>query len=638
MFKKNTAITGFTFTLIAKTDGSAITTGTVNAFVTLDGGTQTSITATPAHEGNGQWSINLTAGEMNGDVVGLLFTHADALPASFTIKTDTKLVSELNDFDSSSDGVIVTTNNDKTGYALSAGGVTAVQDGLSTFNPASDTVANVTTVNEVENVGLGAISGNSFEAGAINAGIIANDTITAAKIQNGAFTTVKFAEPNDFKADVSGLSTFDASSDGVIVTTNNDKTGYALSAGAVTAVQSGLATSSALATVDSNVDDILTDTGTTIPAQISNLNNIDAEDVWTHATRTLSAFSFSVTVGTNNDKTGYALSTAGVNAVQNGLSTFDHTADNVTLANGAHGGASASITLADYSDFQGSGGATAEAIYTYFTDGVRADEFKADVSGLSTFDALTDAVTLANGAHGGASASITLSDYSDFQGSGGATAEAIYNYFTDGTRADNFKADVSGLSTLTASGVWSHAFRTITDKEGFSLSASNILDVQDGLATTANINALNDIDAEDVWTYATRGLTETVDANIESVTSTAVTNVNDFRANVSGLATEASLAAVEGKVDSVLEDTSNTIPAQISGLNNISASDVSNAVLSAVVETGLTLQDAMQIMNALIAGETTVSGSIVTFKDSQGNNFATMEYGGDGERNTFTLL
>lgn len=40
-----------------------------------------------------------------------------------------------------------------------------------------------------------------------------------------------------------------------------------------------LATASALATVDSNVDAILTDTGTTIPAQITALNNLSAADV-----------------------------------------------------------------------------------------------------------------------------------------------------------------------------------------------------------------------------------------------------------------------------------------------------------------------------------------------------------------------
>ena len=47
----------------------------------------------------------------------------------------------------------------------------------------------------------------------------------------------------------------------------------------VTAVQSGLATSSALTTVGNNVTAILEDTGTTIPAQISGLNNLSSAQV-----------------------------------------------------------------------------------------------------------------------------------------------------------------------------------------------------------------------------------------------------------------------------------------------------------------------------------------------------------------------
>lgn len=101
MFKKNTAVTGFPLALVSKTDGSAITTGTPSGFYLLDGGTQGSIAGAFTHEGNGQWSVNLTAGEMNGDIVGLLFTHTSAVPVHFTIKTVTKLVSELQDFASS---------------------------------------------------------------------------------------------------------------------------------------------------------------------------------------------------------------------------------------------------------------------------------------------------------------------------------------------------------------------------------------------------------------------------------------------------------------------------------------------------------------------------------------------------------
>jgi len=135
-FKKNTAVTGFTVGLVDASDGSDITTGTPVGYYTLDGGTQTAIgDVTPVHEGNGQWSFDLTAGEMNGDVVGLTFTHASAITASFTIKTDTVLTSDLNDFD-----------------------------------PAADTVANVTAVATTTDVtnqvtaNMAAISGDSIAA------------------------------------------------------------------------------------------------------------------------------------------------------------------------------------------------------------------------------------------------------------------------------------------------------------------------------------------------------------------------------------------------------------------------------------------------------------------------------------------
>jgi len=97
IFKKNTAVTGFPFTLISATDGSAITTGTPVGYVTLDGGAQTAIgDVTPVHEGNGQWTFDLTGAEMNGDVVGFLITHVSAINVHFTIKTDTKIVSEVS--------------------------------------------------------------------------------------------------------------------------------------------------------------------------------------------------------------------------------------------------------------------------------------------------------------------------------------------------------------------------------------------------------------------------------------------------------------------------------------------------------------------------------------------------------------
>jgi hypothetical protein len=87
MYPRNQAVTGFTFGLVAAADGSAVGSGTVSGYVTLDGGAQTSLSGVPVHEGHGQWSVDLSAAEMNGAIVGLVFTHADAVPAHFTLRT-----------------------------------------------------------------------------------------------------------------------------------------------------------------------------------------------------------------------------------------------------------------------------------------------------------------------------------------------------------------------------------------------------------------------------------------------------------------------------------------------------------------------------------------------------------------------
>lgn len=196
-FKKNTAVTGFTVGLVSSTDGSDITTGTPVGYYTLDGGTQTAIgDVTPTHEGNGQWSFDLTAAEMNGDIVGLAFTHTSAITAHFTIKTEATLVSDLNDLSAAQVNAECDTALADYDGPTNAEMVARTLAAADYFDPATDTVANVTTV--------------------------------------------------------------------ATTTTNTDMVDV-----------SALATSAALATVDSNVDAVLVDTGTTIPAQITALNDFD---------------------------------------------------------------------------------------------------------------------------------------------------------------------------------------------------------------------------------------------------------------------------------------------------------------------------------------------------------------------------
>jgi hypothetical protein len=87
VYRQGVALTGFTFVLINKSTGAAVTSGTVTCKVIKDGGSQSTSTNSAVHEGNGQWSITLTATEMDAEQVGLAITHSTALPLYKTFRT-----------------------------------------------------------------------------------------------------------------------------------------------------------------------------------------------------------------------------------------------------------------------------------------------------------------------------------------------------------------------------------------------------------------------------------------------------------------------------------------------------------------------------------------------------------------------
>ena len=87
VYYRGIPVTGYTFLLINRTNGSSVTSGSVTAKITQDGGSQASVSASASHEGNGQWSINLSLAEMDADVVALAFIHSSAIPVYVTIHT-----------------------------------------------------------------------------------------------------------------------------------------------------------------------------------------------------------------------------------------------------------------------------------------------------------------------------------------------------------------------------------------------------------------------------------------------------------------------------------------------------------------------------------------------------------------------
>jgi hypothetical protein len=169
MFKKNTAITGFQIGhFINATTGAAVTTGTPTCKRTLDGTGGACANAAAYNTNGAAWGIDLAAGDMNGDLVGLSFTLTDCLPISYTIRTSTKLVSDLQDptVASIQSGLATPTN------ITAASGVTLAA--------ATHTGAIIPTVSAVTAISTGGIAAASFVAGAIDAAAIADNAIDNA--------------------------------------------------------------------------------------------------------------------------------------------------------------------------------------------------------------------------------------------------------------------------------------------------------------------------------------------------------------------------------------------------------------------------------------------------------------------------
>lgn len=281
--KKNVAGQIVSAVLVSATDGSAITAG-VSVTVTGDGGTQGAGAGTVTHEGGGEWSYAPTQAETNFDHIAFKFSATGAIPVLVQVytafpqtgdsfarlgapagasvsadiaaiktvvdavkaKTDQLVFTIANKVDASIQAagdfaqaaadkvwssatrtlsafgfsVTVGTNNDKTGYALSAAGVQAIWDALTSAlttvgsigkllvdridaaisSRSSHTAAGVwaeatrtITGGTVGTVGAGAIASTSFAAGAIDAAALADDAgheiadqLLARSIQGGA--------------------------------------------------------------------------------------------------------------------------------------------------------------------------------------------------------------------------------------------------------------------------------------------------------------------------------------------------------------------------------------------------------------------------------------------------------------------
>lgn len=186
--------------------------------------------------------------------------------------------------------------------------------------------------------------------------------------------------------------------------------------------------------------------GDNLNAAVGSRSSHTAADVWAVVTRTLTG---AVTVGTNNDKTGYALSAAGVQAIWDALTTA------LTVV-GSIGKRLADNVDAAVSSRLASGSYTAPPTAAAVADAVWDETNSDHLIGGSTGAAL-------NGA--GAAADPWATAVPGAYGAG--TAGNVL-----GNRLD---AAVSTRSTLDAATVWAHGARTLTSLAGAAADVWNAL-------------------------------------------------------------------------------------------------------------------------------------------------------------------
>lgn len=269
--------------MVSATDGSDITSGTPAVYYTIDGGTQGTGAGTSTHEGNGQWSYVPAQPETNGDHVAFTMVISGAISQTVNV------------------------------YPVSYDPTDSVRLGLTALpNAAADAAG-----------GLLISDAGGFDVDAINTQLA--DIPTVSEFNARTLASADYFDPaTDTVANVTLVAT---------TTTNTDMRGT-----------DNAATASALATAQSDLDTILTDTGTTIPSQISGLNNLSAAQVNAEVDTALSDYdpptrteltadtnSILSRIGTPTDF-GSGTSTIAANLqdlADDGTATYDRTTDSL---------------------------------------------------------------------------------------------------------------------------------------------------------------------------------------------------------------------------------------------------------------------------------------------------------------------
>ena len=281
-------------------------------------------------------------------------------------------------------------------------------------------------------------------------------------------------------------STFNAASDQVTVSTNNDKTGYSISgikqtldslndiaatdivsSGAITTSGGAVSNVTTVATTTSNSDMRGTDNAILASAAPTNFGLLGI-----NGSGHISRVTLVDTTTTNTDMVSVSnLATASDLSVVDGVvDAIKVVTDRLDTALVIDGSVYQFTTNALENAPSGSGGGDSkEDIYNYFTSSSRQDTFRADVSSLSTFDASTDQVTASN-MRGTDNAFLAANAPSNFaslgiNGSGHVTRVTLVDSNTDMRGTDGANTVAPDNAGITANGAAINALNNLSDQD-----------------------------------------------------------------------------------------------------------------------------------------------------------------------------
>jgi len=168
------------------------------------------------------------------------------------------------------------------------------------------------------------------------------------------------------------------------------------------------------------------------------------------------------------------------------------------------------------------------------------------VSGNSTFNAASDKVYLANGAHGGAAASLVLADYSNFKATGFSTLDAAGVRTAVGLASANLDTQLADLPTVAE-----FEARTIVSADYFVVGDYTAPLDAAGVRTAVGLASAN----LDTQLSALSGYVDCLPATLDGSTFTSLPEVTTDAASRTASKADVSLLALEATAQSILADT-----------------------------------------------------------------------------------